>query len=237
MEEKTLHYLKYAFGEVVLVVIGILIALQINAWDDNKRDFFDHQFHLAKLRTSLVTDAKALQQKIKINENVIKSLQFCIEALKTESTVSKKEFFKQYQFMSADIRFNQHRSSFDSMVTTGKISLIEDQNLLNGLFNYYDDTEYLKVDAGLSNFTNNVVAPYVFEYDAIPKLDQSQYDEFDLSKYSFPNKSMEDYKKNVFILNVIRVKLLYTVTQKQRYSELLAETAILLSMIAVELTE
>jgi len=33
---KTTNYLKYAFGEIVLVVIGILIALQINNWNETK---------------------------------------------------------------------------------------------------------------------------------------------------------------------------------------------------------
>ena len=33
MENNTSKYLKYAIGEIVLVVIGILIALQINNWN------------------------------------------------------------------------------------------------------------------------------------------------------------------------------------------------------------
>lgn len=35
-EGKTSNYLKYAIGEIVLVVVGILIALQINNWNHNK---------------------------------------------------------------------------------------------------------------------------------------------------------------------------------------------------------
>ena len=37
MENKTGKYLKYAIGEIILVVIGILIALQINNWNENKK--------------------------------------------------------------------------------------------------------------------------------------------------------------------------------------------------------
>ena len=36
MENKTSKYFKYAIGEIVLVVIGILIALQINNWNTNR---------------------------------------------------------------------------------------------------------------------------------------------------------------------------------------------------------
>jgi len=37
MENKTGKYFKYAIGEIVLVVIGILIALQINNWNENRK--------------------------------------------------------------------------------------------------------------------------------------------------------------------------------------------------------
>jgi hypothetical protein len=37
LENKTSKYFKYAIGEIVLVVIGILIALQINNWNENKK--------------------------------------------------------------------------------------------------------------------------------------------------------------------------------------------------------
>ena len=36
-ENKTGKYLKYAIGEIVLVVIGILIALSINNWNENRK--------------------------------------------------------------------------------------------------------------------------------------------------------------------------------------------------------
>ena len=37
MENKTSKYIKYAIGEIVLVVIGILIALQVNNWNNNQQ--------------------------------------------------------------------------------------------------------------------------------------------------------------------------------------------------------
>ena len=36
IENKTSKYFKYAIGEIILVVIGILIALQINNWNENR---------------------------------------------------------------------------------------------------------------------------------------------------------------------------------------------------------
>ncbi|NNF86681.1 MAG: hypothetical protein HKM26_09010, partial [Winogradskyella sp.] len=37
-KNKTGKYVKYAFGEIILVVFGILIALSINNWNENRKD-------------------------------------------------------------------------------------------------------------------------------------------------------------------------------------------------------
>ncbi len=37
-ENKTIKYLKYAIGEIILVVIGILIALQVNNWNEQRKE-------------------------------------------------------------------------------------------------------------------------------------------------------------------------------------------------------
>ena len=38
MENKTVKYLKYAIGEIILVMIGILLALQVNNWNENQKE-------------------------------------------------------------------------------------------------------------------------------------------------------------------------------------------------------
>ena len=42
-EDKTVKYLKYAIGEIMLVVIGIVIALQINNWNENRKNGIKEQ--------------------------------------------------------------------------------------------------------------------------------------------------------------------------------------------------
>ena len=42
MDNKTSKYFKYAIGEIVLVVIGILIALQINNWNEHRKSRIKH---------------------------------------------------------------------------------------------------------------------------------------------------------------------------------------------------
>ena len=50
-ENKTRHYVLYAIGEIVLVVIGILIALQIDNWNQSRKDDNALKEYLVKIRS------------------------------------------------------------------------------------------------------------------------------------------------------------------------------------------
>jgi len=56
MENKTSKYLKYAIGEIVLVVIGILIALQINNWNENNKQLSNEKQLLQEMQLSIKKD-------------------------------------------------------------------------------------------------------------------------------------------------------------------------------------
>lgn len=56
-EGKTGKYLKYAGGEIVLVVIGILIALGINNWNENRKNKNQEKFVLLNLYEDLKSDS------------------------------------------------------------------------------------------------------------------------------------------------------------------------------------
>ena len=68
LEGKTSRYIKYAIGEIVLVVIGILIALQINNWNENRKDTIEEQAILESLFLNLSLAKK--QSEVLISEEV-----------------------------------------------------------------------------------------------------------------------------------------------------------------------
>ena len=65
MENKTGKYFKYAIGEIVLVVIGILIALQINNWNENRKTNLKSQVYIEKIISDLVKDTININALIK----------------------------------------------------------------------------------------------------------------------------------------------------------------------------
>ena len=69
-KNKTGKYFKYAIGEIVLVVIGILIALQINNWNESKQDQIQLKSSLEFVKQNLNEDIKNLNKQIEYNEGI-----------------------------------------------------------------------------------------------------------------------------------------------------------------------
>ena len=66
-KNKTGKYLKYAIGEIILVVIGILIALQINNWNEGNKNKATEKAFIKKLTIDLNSDIKYLKNIIAYN--------------------------------------------------------------------------------------------------------------------------------------------------------------------------
>ncbi|MDZ7614448.1 MAG: DUF6090 family protein [Flavobacteriaceae bacterium] len=55
-DNKIGSYLKYAIGEIILVVIGILIALQINNWNENRKDRKQMRTNIQSIKEDIEND-------------------------------------------------------------------------------------------------------------------------------------------------------------------------------------
>ena len=91
-ENKTSKYFKYAIGEIVLVVIGILIALQINNWNEQRKQ----NLNLRELYSILLLDIKADSVSYGKNLNELKCIEFLHEQLyktgvKNDTTIVLKD--------------------------------------------------------------------------------------------------------------------------------------------------
>ncbi|NJN49875.1 MAG: hypothetical protein HC798_00145 [Polaribacter sp.] len=63
-EGKTTKYFKYAFGEIILVVIGILIALQLNNWNQNRIDDIESKNFSLRLYNEVKSNLIIVEEEI-----------------------------------------------------------------------------------------------------------------------------------------------------------------------------
>lgn len=109
MENKTGKYLKYAIGEIVLVVIGIFIALQLNNWNESRKEGIIEISILNELLSDLNSDLISLSEDKDLNQRAIRSNQLIHDLL-----INNKAYHD-----SLDVHFGNIQYNTQFTVNTG----------------------------------------------------------------------------------------------------------------------
>ena len=83
-KNKTGNYFKYAIGEIILVVIGILIALQINNWNEKRKESIAIRNVLVEIKEDLIQDKKELTLGLEVHSKDFEAQKRIISALETK---------------------------------------------------------------------------------------------------------------------------------------------------------
>lgn len=225
-EGKTGKYFKYAIGEIILVVIGILIALQINNWNESRKAEIEERDILQKLQLDLRDDINVLQYQLNFKKNMIESYKQCLDILSEETVATKEEFMNYFSSILQVGSVNLNMTTFNNLQTTGQIRLIKSNELADNIVSYYN-TDYTQWQSALRDYTRNITAPYILQFDYIPQLiindmHGNQIKMTGQSKdFKNPEKTLDDYKNNYFIINTLRQKKYNLEALNPRYKKLL----------------
>ena len=153
-ENRVSKYLLYAFGEIILVVIGILIALQINNWNEKNKDRKEANLIKESLLEDFIKDTIVLSNTIRYNQ---RDLDYTIDLiarfeqpkvnLDTLKAIAR-DYYPNYTIIS-----NFNDATFQSILSTGKINilskelrtlLLENKKLQNLIIEGSNQDLYLK---------------------------------------------------------------------------------------------
>lgn len=140
MENKTSKYFKYAIGEIVLVVIGILIALQINNWNQNRLNEQLESQYCNRLLEDVREEKVILQAVLNYSTQVVSHAKNAISVYEN-SPVSNPNpvdnLIDMYQ-ASQIIDPNSAESTYRELIASGQINLIQNDSLKTALIRYYE---------------------------------------------------------------------------------------------------
>jgi len=85
MENKTGKYLKYAFGEIVLVMVGILLALQVNNWNELRKQKSVEFNILKQFEKDIISNISDLKLNASFQEKTINSAQLVLDHMATDT--------------------------------------------------------------------------------------------------------------------------------------------------------
>jgi hypothetical protein len=144
-EGKTTKYFKYAIGEIFLVVIGILMALQINNWNEQRKEDKLESEYYCRLFEDLVQDKEQVETLIKQAEERLKASNQSLRLLQKEKP-KQVEVATQMDLSTKAIfiDFKPNNSAFEDLKSGANLNIIKDKSIIKALNAYYNNLESLK---------------------------------------------------------------------------------------------
>ena len=131
------RYLKYAIGEIILVVIGILIALQINNWNENRKDLQNSEDYRQRILNDLEDDVSSLNSRIGYWFKVSESGRSALKTIEMKSEGESWETILNLYYASQINPYDANSITFEELKSAGELRLIPDTQLRSQLANYY----------------------------------------------------------------------------------------------------
>lgn len=139
------RYMFYAIGEVALVVIGILLALQIDAWNTARVDRKKEILYLKEIRTNLKDDLNNVEYSIAFNREkdsvITASLNAMLDA--GSSLEAMLGISRNMPILAEFSVYTQNRVAFDNMLSAENIDLISEDSMRTELSAYYSEQNLL----------------------------------------------------------------------------------------------
>jgi hypothetical protein len=158
-ENKFSKYLLYAIGEIALVMIGILLALQVNTWNETRKERAEEIAILSQVRTEFRSNLKQLDEKIFIRDRQIAGAQDLLAYIDFPETREKDSveaaIIKTIPFATFDPIIND-------LAASGSLRLIQSDSLKLLLSQWTSElVQVVESEQTWVNYRNNIYIPFL----------------------------------------------------------------------------
>jgi hypothetical protein len=135
-EKKVNRYVLYAVGEIVLVVLGIVIALQIDNWNEWRQERELEQIVLEQLKEDYESDLAQLNQKIHLRHSIIDAALYVLDATDRPGETVRDSLISKLTILLIDPTFDPIENDMSSK---GNLRLITNRKLKHYLSTWTSD--------------------------------------------------------------------------------------------------
>lgn len=154
------QYLLYATGEIILVIIGILLALQINSWNEQKKIE-------SELLSSLDAMTEELEENIQFLSNGKQSFEVRLVRIKKlrDGKATEKDMRELLNYIGQDFNSKPFDKIFESLKGEKSLKLIKDKELVKKINQFYEYslTSIDKISEWHQGFVRNNIDPFILE--------------------------------------------------------------------------
>ncbi len=198
-------YLLYAIGEIFLVVIGILIALQLNTWNEHVKNRAQEDQILRQLKEEYQENLLELKAKMAMRKEMLTACTRLLNYYETPNSWTLADSVAvDFTKTTYTPTFNPVVGVTNELLASGKLYLIEHENLKPMLTNWTGiSTRLIEYEEDLRNMTENEYAPYLrenYSYRSLfnglwswEVLNAKRKDKSELIKGFMNDENLEDY--------------------------------------------
>lgn len=191
-DNKPMKYLRYAIGEILLVVLGILIALEINNWNENRKDTELYHSYLLRLKEDF-EEILSGTERAKIAEDRLLELgKILLYSFRSETdSISPLQFAIAIDYSAGNYFYKKSSQTWEDLISTGNLKLLKNNTLRNeiGAYNTLIDQRNFQIQEWSTftlkyrELTRNILEPEVriiiigawpFGYSDDPNLQELQ---------------------------------------------------------------
>ncbi len=163
MENKSSKYLKYAIGEIVLVVIGILIALQLNNWNQERKDLKEGELIKQNINEEFIKNQELLKESQKLNEDALSAGKLLINLVGADSfELAKYNLDSIFNASLMSELYLPTSNSLQDIMQSGRMNLLDNEELKNTILSWNAALDIFKANKDTqTNWQNNQYMPYM----------------------------------------------------------------------------
>jgi len=140
-DNKPLKYMRYAIGEIVLVVIGILIALAINNWNEDRKEKILKETYTKQLANSFKKDIIRLEEYVELNNFFDEEGFYLLDYLLNRNEEPDFNRLTKATMLTSDIRTaSSNASVYNDLISTGNLKLYNNPSFKDLLNDYFIDS-------------------------------------------------------------------------------------------------
>jgi len=167
-DNKPLKYLRYAIGEIALVVIGILIALSINNWNEERKDELLEKKYLESIKKELEINTKTANSEKQFNDFQIQNVHVILDCLDNKCTHDQTKLAVAINHIEFQTTVNYTKNVWNELYATGNIGIIKNDSIKNNLVDLYrnmnnviehEEREWSKYNFGYRRLVGDVLPP------------------------------------------------------------------------------
>ena len=196
-QNKIGKYFKYAIGEIILVVIGILIALQINTWNQQRIQNNEEQVALKNLSQDFNYNHRALDSILAETQSNVEAQFILLNHTGNKSKAISRSEFNTSLNKLADINEYYPRNGYlDDLISSGNLGIIKNQKLRNKLSSWHPIYNFIKsreieLEKGRDRVTNMIIKQGSWlNADAVSTDEVVQNNTFPKSGFDIDNRNL-----------------------------------------------